>query len=198
MKRSRTVTNDDSHALLDEVHGHVAAGFATAETIVEDVIDTFGDEADSAILRPRAQRFVREVLAAHMLEQAGWPTVTDCDRLDTAFAALEADGIICRQHFSCCGTCGSAEIWDEIAAAQETGRAVRGYVFYHVQDTEAAVEGHGLYLNYGAVEDGEAAALAVARDSVAALEHHGLRTNWNGQWARRIGVALDWKRRREV
>lgn len=133
-----------------------------------------------------------------MLEQAEWPTVTDCDRLDNAFAELKADGIICRQHFSCCGSCGSVEIWDEIAAAQEVGRAVRGYAFYHVQDTEAAVGGHGLYLNYGAVEDGEAAVLSVARKIVAALERHGLRTNWNGQWARRIGVALDWKHRREA
>jgi hypothetical protein len=55
-----------------------------------------------------------------------------------------------------------------------------------------------LYLNYGAVEDGKAEALAVAREIVAALEHNGLRTTWNGQWARRIGIALDWKRRREV
>jgi hypothetical protein len=196
------VTNDDLRALLDEVYdyvrGQVAAGFATADAIVEAAIDTFGDEAGPATLRPHAQRFVREVFVTHLAEQAIWPTVTDCDRLDAAFAALEATGIICRQHFSCCGTCGSSEIWDEIATAQQAGRPTRGYAFYHVQDTASAVEGYGLYLNYGAVENGEGAALAVAREIVAALEHHGLRTTWNGQSARRIGIALDWKRRREA
>ena len=37
-------------------------------------------------------------------------------RVDEALAALEAEGVISRQNFSCCGSCGSSEIWDEIAA----------------------------------------------------------------------------------
>lgn len=131
-----------------------------------------------------------------MREQASWPTPTDCDRLDAAFAALEQGGIVCRQHFSCCGTCGAAEIWDEIDTARGAGLDVRGYAFYHVQDTEAAVEGYGLYLNYGAVEDDEAPALAIAHEIVTTLEQHGLRVHWDGQWSRRISISLDWKRRR--
>jgi hypothetical protein len=199
MQRSATVSTLDLNSLLDEVHadirGHVATGFLGAEAIVEAVLDRHGDDADPAILRPHAQRFVREVIAAQLVEQATWPALTDCDRLDAAFTALEGEGIICRQNFSCCGTCGSAEIWDEIAGAQEAGRPARGYAFYHVQDTESAVEGYGLYLNYGAVEEGEAAALAVANEVVARLERHGLRVSWDGRWSRRIGVSLDWKRR---
>jgi hypothetical protein len=152
--------------------------------------------ADAAILRPHARRMVREILDMHLREQASWPIPTDCDRLDAAFAALEQAGIVCRQHFSCCGTCGVSEIWEEMDTARDTGLDVRGYAFYHVQDTESAVEGYGLYLNYGAVEDGEAPALAIAHEIVAALEQHRLRVHWDGQWSRRIGVALDWKRRR--
>lgn len=189
----------DLNALLDEVHadirGHVATGFLGAEAIVEAVLDPHGDDADPTILRPHAQRFVREVIAAQLAEQATWPALTDCDRLDAAFAALEAEGIICRQNFSCCGTCGSAEIWDEVAEAQDAGCPARGYAFYHGQDTESAVEGYGLYLNYGAVEEGEAAALGVANEIVARLEQHSLRVSWDGRRSRRIGVSLDWKRR---
>jgi hypothetical protein len=154
------------------------------------------DAADPAVLRPHAQRMVREILEEQLREQASWPQPTDCDRLDTAFAALEQVGIVCRQHFSCCGTCGSGEIWDEMEAARAGGRDVRGYAFYHVQDTESAVEGGGLYLNYGAVAEGEDAALVLAHEIVALLEQHGLHTHWNGEWSRRVGVALDWKRRR--
>ncbi|MBL7373657.1 hypothetical protein INQ23_30515, partial [Escherichia coli] len=63
---------------------------------------------------------------------------------------------------------------------------------------ESAVDGGGLYLNYGACDEGEDAALAVARDIVAELEAHGLETRWDGSWDQRIGVALDWKRRRSI
>jgi hypothetical protein len=192
----------DLPTLLDELHGAirrgVAAGFAPPAEIIESAVDLLRDEADPAVLRPNAQRMLRDILADHQAEQATWPTVTDCDRLDAAFAALEAAGIVCRQDFSCCGTCGAAEIWGEAADVEAAGASVRGYAFYHMQDTEAAVEGRGVYLSYGAAEDGEAAALAIANEVVAALERQGLRVSWDGQWSRRIGVALDWKRRRSA
>ena len=194
------MTSPDIHAVLDEIHGYIrrdiATGFESPDEIVDSVVELLSDEADSAVLRPYARRMAGEVLAEQLAEQATWPEVTDCDRLDAAFAGLEEGGIVCRQHFSCCGTCGVGEIWDEIEAAREGGANVRGYVFYHAQDTERAVDGDGLYLNYGAVTEGETAALEVAREVISALERHGLRTEWNGEWSRRIGVVLDWKRRR--
>jgi hypothetical protein len=64
-----------------------------------------------------------------------------------------------------------------------------------MQDTESAAEGYGLYLNYGAVEEGEKAALRVANEIIDALQRHGLQTEWDGSWSKRIGVTLDWKRR---
>jgi hypothetical protein len=130
--------------------------------------------------------------------------------LDDAFAALEANGVISRQNFTCCGTCGSAEIWDEMKAVEEAGGPVRGYAFYHMQDTESAADGHGIFPNYGACEEGEEAALAIGRDIVTQLEAQGLNCDWNGtqleaqglncdwngDWGKRIAVGLDWKRRR--
>ena len=127
-----------------------------------------------------------------------WTEATDCDRLDDAFAALEASGVIARQNFTCCGTCGSTEIWDEIGSAEAAGLPAHGYAFFHMQDTESAAEGYGLYLNYGACTEGEAAALAIGHEIVEQLEAHGLRTEWNGDWGTRIHVALDWKKRRSL
>jgi hypothetical protein len=186
--------------ILDEVHGYVridiAAGFDPPAAIIDSVVDVMSDEYDAVILRRLVEQVVAEQLAAHLAEQAAWPTTTDCDRLDAAFAALEAHGIVCRQHFSCCGSCGAAEIWDVIAEERAGGRAVCGYAFYHWQDTEAAIDGYGLHLNYGAVAQTESAALDVARAIVAALDAHGLATEWSGVWSERIYVALEWKRRR--
>lgn len=188
--------------LRDEVGSYlqfaVAAGFDSAEEMVTAVTEIFSEDADGTLLEALARSLVRDYLAAHIVAQTTWPALTDCDRLDAAFAELEAHGIVCRQNFSCCGSCGSAEIWDEAAVLEAAGRPVRGYAFYHVQDTESAVEGHGLYLNYGAADAGEAAALGIAYEIVDALRRHGLRVNWEGKWSRRIGVDLDWKRRRTV
>jgi hypothetical protein len=174
----------------------VAAGFSTPDEIERNALEIYSDDMDPALLRPEAQQFLRDSLAKHMADQATWPAVTDCDRLDKAFAELEQNGIVARQNFSDCGTCGVAEIDDEIDATRKKGREVRGYVFYHMQDTESAAEGHGLYLNYGAVDDGEKAALKIAADTVESLKQQGLETNWNGSIRQRIGVKLDWKRRR--
>jgi hypothetical protein len=182
--------------LRDHIKRDVASGFYDEDMILVRAVDSFEDEFDRAFLNGEAQRMLREEIAAHARDQQGWPARTDCDRLDDAFAALEANGVIARQNFTCCGTCGSTEIWDEIDAVGKAGGPTRGYAFFHMQDTERAAEGDGLYLNYGACEDGEEAALAVANDIVTQLEAHGLRTEWNGSWNQRIGVSLDWKRRR--
>lgn len=193
------MTTHDVSVLFDQIHsyirGQVAAGFANADAIVVSALDVFGEEADPAFLRQPVRHSVHEFIAEHLAEQETWPAITDCDRLDAAFAVLERDGILCRQHYCCCGMCGATEIWDELSAAQEAGLPVRGYAFYHGEDTEAAIEGDGLHLNYGALDGGEEESLAVARAIIARLEQHGLHTSWDGQWSSRIGILMDWKRR---
>jgi len=78
----------------------------------------------------------------------------------------------------------------------KSGKNVRGYAFYHMQDTESAVEGGGLYLNYGALQDGEAAAVEIGKEIAAILKQRGLEVFWDETWEKRIGVKMDWKRRR--
>ena len=74
-------------------------------------------------------------------------------------------------------------------------RRTRGYTFYHWQDTEAAVEGYGICLYYGACDEGGSADLAIGREIVGELKRQGLRPEWN-EPNRRIEVPMDWKRRR--
>lgn len=184
-------------ALRDLVRRDVASGFYDEDEILKNACASFDGELEANALRNHAQAFLKQALVAQRAAQRGWPEWTDCDRLDAAFAALEAEGVIARQHFTCCGTCGSAEIWDEIAAVEESGGPASGYAFYHVQDTDRAVDGEGVYLNYGACEEGEEAALAIGRQIVTQIEAHGLRTDWDGSWGHRIKVELEWKRRRD-
>jgi hypothetical protein len=144
-----------------------------------------------------AARVVGErAVTAHLAEQAGWPATTDNDRLDAAFAELDRAGILARQHFSCCGTCGAHEIHDELDQAEKAGQPVRGFTFFHVQDTEHAVAGEALYLSYGAADRDREASVAVGHEVVAVLARHGLTPAWNGKLAHRIALPLIWRRRR--
>ena len=40
---------------------------------------------------------------------------------------LEAEGVIARQNFTCCGSCGAIEIWDEI---EEAIGVILGDIYY--------------------------------------------------------------------
>ena len=193
------MADEDLGATLAEMRGYItsklAAGFDPPADVITSAVEMFCDDAEPEVLTPIAERLTREAVSAHLKDQSNWPAVTDCDRLDEAMAELNRNGIVCRQDFSCCGNCGVAEIGYEIDTERSAGLEVRGYAFYHMQDTEAAAEGRGLHLNYGAAEPGEAAALDIGREIVAALQHHGLKTRWNGRWDTRIKVMIDWKRR---
>jgi hypothetical protein len=196
--KSPAPSYDPVAALRDLVRRDVAGGFFDDDAVLTNANDVFEEELPRTLLRIEASAALRAALAEHRAAEQNWSGMTDCDRLDAAFAALEADGVVARQNFTCCGTCGASEIWDEIEEAQGDGLAVRGYVFFHMQDTESAVEGHGLYLNYGACEQGEDAAIAVGHHIVEQLEAHGLTVAWDGQMEQRIGVTLEWKKRRGV
>lgn len=190
------LTDEFLEQVRDYARREVRAGYSDREDAIEFVTEVFSDECDAGQLRPIATEFVDQELADYEREAATWPEVTDYDRLETAFASLEEAGIVARQNFTCCGTCGAAEIWDEISVANATSGISRGYAFFHQQDTERAVDGEGIYLNYGACAEGEDAAVGIGQEIVAHLEKAGLRTHWDGTYQRRIGVALDWKRRR--
>ena len=192
----KPVTEEALQELRGYIQRDVAAGFRPEGEIATSAVEILADDYDADALTPHAVRMTRELIAAHKQEQAAWPQTTDCDRLDSAFAALERAGVVSRQDFSCCGTCGAGEIQDEMDKVAKSGTRVRGYAFYHMQDTESAVEGGGLYLNYGAVQDGEAAAVGIGKEIAASLKQQGLQVDWDETWATRIGVRLDWKRRR--
>jgi hypothetical protein len=189
----------DEQSKLNEFRAYIAreiaAGYGSPNEALETSVDVMSDEIHLDILTSKGPQILKEELAAHIQRQADWPEVTDCDRLDATFAALEDKGIVSRQNFSCCGTCGSSEIWDEINIQRSAGVDVQGYTFFHMQDTESAVEGFGLYLNYGSTEDGEESSVSIGRDIQNELHKFGLQTDWDGKLSKRIRVPLNWQRR---
>jgi hypothetical protein len=183
----------DPTDLDQRAHDYVRAGFYRRDEVIQFLIDEFCDEVDEGALRPMAVRATDLAIRDQKRAEETWPPLTDCDRLDLAFDKLDDSGIVARQNFTCCQNCGHAEIGEEIDEAAGRGVEVRGYTFYHQQDTDAAVAGDGVYLAYGTV--GHDDTLKVAREIVAAIESCGLKTEWNGSIDKRILVAMEWRRR---
>ncbi|MDH3402385.1 MAG: hypothetical protein OES32_04100 [Acidobacteriota bacterium] len=173
----------------------VAEGFDSPGQIEADVHDVAADEYPDLKADTQIKLGLAEALKTALEAERTWPAVTDCDRLDRAFALLEARGVVARQNFACCQTCGHAEIGEEIEAARKIAPVI-GYVFFHMQDTESAADGGGLYLAYGPV--GDTSEVQVGKQIQGALREVGLHPQWNGEATQRIHVPMSWQKRRGV
>jgi hypothetical protein len=183
--------------LREFIAHRIREGFESVHEIVQDAQERAHEKYDRNDLVPEIKRLAAEVLAAHQADQAGWGPTTDCDRLDAAFAALDAQGIVARQHFSCCNNCEFAEIWDEVEEAEKQ-QPVEGYVFYHLQATERAIKTGHLLMAYGSVEDDPEAFQRVGNKIVAELRRVDLNASWGGTAGHPIVVeGIVWRRRRQ-
>jgi hypothetical protein len=151
----------------------------------------------AAALQAELKTALATELAAFQRDMRTWPKQTDNDRLDAAFQTLERDyGVLARQDYWCCQTCGTAAIADELTATRKkkAGGAI-GYTFFHNQDTESAVDGGGLFLAYGGAALTDQSTRAVGRVIVDVLADHKLRPDWDHDVNTRIFVPMTWRRR---
>jgi len=116
--------------------------------------------------------------------------MTEQELLDECFDKLERDGIVARQNFTCCQSCGLEDIRDEMAEMEAEGTKVRGFVFYHDQDAKDAAEGRGLHLTYGSTSDDEAEDLKIGRRVVEELQSWKFKSTWDGKISSRIHVEV--------
>lgn len=191
--------------LADYLERKMREGFQVDEDLIAPAADSCGDESDeeTEVIEQVAARVLLDVRAKLRIEQASWPAITDCDRLDAAFEKLNAAGILARHDWACCGNCGKTEIFDEFERLDGYigDQPIIGYTFYHQQSTESAAEGAGLYLYWSSTEGArdektyESQSIAVAQAICDALRAEGLTVSWDGSYGRAIGIDLDWKRR---
>lgn len=167
---------------------YLAEGYLSFDEMVRALQEM--SETDPPITTAQADEILAPMWRERVAAQADWGT-TDCDRIAAAFVELDQSGIIAREHFSCCQRCGTAEIWDE------ADLTARGYVFFHIQDTETAGDGV-LYLAYGSRSNQPEDTVAVGHEVVNTLQAQGLRTAWNGSESTRIQITdLEWQKRLE-
>ncbi|MFE5815035.1 DUF6891 domain-containing protein [Streptomyces sp. NPDC056479] len=183
------------HAVREEVEDRVRAllrcGYDDRATLAEAAEEYLVDGDERPVSDAQARQLVDRLWRERLDEQAAWEGVTDPERLTGAFRALESSGITARENFTCCRSCGMAEIGAEREDA-------RGFVFFHQQVVEHAANGHGLSLHYGGFDGSEETTTGVGREVTAALADVGLSTDWDGSPDRAINVTpLTWDKRLE-
>src|SRR5262245_22333096 len=185
------LSDETLEAIADTVRG----GFEDRDSILEIFLEERYEpgELDAA----EVEKAVDAAIAAHEASKATWSEVTDCDRLDQAFAALERRNVIALQNAGYTQSDGYSDFCEALDDSPDPSKII-GYCFFHEQDLERAVSGEGLMLAFGPTspEDEEVEGPKVGRIIVEELERAGLRTEWDGTFAQRINVPkIVWQRR---
>lgn len=183
--------SDSNEYILGLIKTHVWSGFYSEEDVYQMIEDVLDDDADEAFLRAAVRpEFLRKRQA-----EVTWPATTDCDRLDDAFAELNACGLIALHNTGMTMSDGQEDV-DQ--ALRERGRSgIKGYCFHHGQDLDRAVNGYGLWIAFGDLDANPEQKKAVGQQVKACLERHGLQVEWNDDPEKRLVIPkIDWKRRR--
>ncbi|GAA2403536.1 hypothetical protein GCM10010420_33480 [Streptomyces glaucosporus] len=185
------LSDEDREELEEHLREMLVGGYATRAELAESAQDHLASGNGPRPVSPeQARALVDRMWLERVGEQAGWEGETDPERLTRAFEALEEAGITARENFTCCSTCGHAEIGGEASPGS------RGFVFFHSQDTDSAAAGYGLSLQYGGFDDSPETTAAIGREVAAALVAAGLPVEWNGDPGHAVRVApLDWRKR---
>jgi hypothetical protein len=217
------VWNDESRAKLrDVLQWRIRGELRLAKLDHGGILDYCRDAQINEVC-PEDEREEFERFASNELEQAAarleseqatWPDETDCDRLDRVEEALRERGILLWQVSPCCDTCTGGELPDrveEIDARYPGFRdRLRGYAFFIEQTMAESLEEStelSVYLAYGwwspedveiSQDDYQRHSLAIAREVCECLRNEGFEPNWDGDFARKIGVTLNWQRRTMV
>lgn len=173
----------------------VWAGFYSEEDVeamLDDLIEDEGEEEN--IDEAEARALVVEEFERKFAAEDGWPDTTDCDRLDEVFEGLLDEGICAVANAGYTLSEGFTEVAE--ALHERGSENFYGYCFYHGQDVEHAVDGHGLMLAFGDLNDNQEKARAVGRTIFGMLVDAGFEPEWDGTVKNRISLRqFDWKRR---
>lgn len=195
MKDADHDIDDATDSLRGLVEAWIWYGYHPAE-VIDGWIDenaAAGDGFDLAWIKA----FALATMAKKRAEEAAWPEDTDCDRLDRAFARLHEQGICAVQWAGDTLSEGVEAVGERVYAdGVPPGRFV-GFCFFHSQDMDQALSGEGLLIAFGHVDsEAEIDIQRIGRRVCEALEHEGLRTQWDGTENTRIALpALRWQRR---
>ncbi|RYX93881.1 MAG: hypothetical protein EOO28_17080 [Comamonadaceae bacterium] len=181
---------DNELYIADRIRLWTWSGFHSPDQVREMIDDILEDDCDVFML----EGLVTGEFAKKREAERNWPETTDCDRLDNVFHALHEEGICALSNAGYTMSDGYSDVAEAVAEAPEGH--YHGYCFYHGQDTERAVEGHGVMVAFGDLKDDPIRGVAVGQRVAGALRNAGFAVAWDGTDKSRINLPeIDWKRR---
>jgi hypothetical protein len=184
----------------------IYGGYEEPSQVVEGLLELveYDPETEAVVASNRSAAaaevaaIVRETGAKYLAESAEWPPETDCDRLRSAFHALDSADIAARENVGYDMSDVRYEMEEIVRELVGSGRQIRGWVSFHGQDVERAVDGGGLYLAYAPFDSAsDEAWKSVGAEIADSLRQAGLEVTWNGNPDQRIHLAaIRWQNRR--
>lgn len=192
-----------------EVHQLVGAGFDNHASLMDRIVATMGealgigdDVTDGSQLDDETRALlgdaIRQAFVQRFDEMPTWPAVTDCERLQAAFAALGRQGIVALENCGVTQKDGCDRAAQVALVQDELGAVVHdGYCFCHAQDVAHAVAGGGLCLAFGSFRPERGDHPRVVGEAVVrACLDQGLAVDWNRSPDTRIVLpTFSWQRR---
>jgi hypothetical protein len=179
---------------LDSIRYYVWSGYYDADEVFDIVDDEVfeSDGENEEWLRAAVGREFRRKRAA----ERTWPEVTDCDRLDRAFEALHAQGILTSHKTGYTQQDGLEVVTGLYDEAGGDRSDIVGYCFYTIQDMEGAMEGVGLWLAFGHFSGDIAAGGQVGRLLRDMFGRFSFNVVWDGSIKSRLLLSgFRWQRR---
>jgi hypothetical protein len=186
---------DTSHALAS-VRRFVWSGLYDPDEVVIILSESWPGPGRLEV--PWLRKEVKKEAARKQAEEATWPATTDCDRLDRAFATMEAAGLIVEQDAGLTKSDGLEIVTETYEDAVEEGEAdgIVGYCYYHGQDLDRVMGSGELCLAFGDFDGDENRCVEVGRLVKRDLEDAGFEVQWSGSVHERILVrGIRWLRR---
>lgn len=121
------------------------------------------------------------------------------DAITKAFNLMNERGLIARENYECCQSCGGYAITVEAEKMIDEGKPkdeIKGCCFYHEQDMDNRCDGGEFYLAYGLMESGKHGYIGLSNEEVgrivtACLTEVGVEFEWDGDGGTRIKVLDD-------
>lgn len=191
------------HYVYERLRTMIDSGFYSKKEVFDAISQEIASAPELAAEGPKMRGYAAKRWTAREAEEATWREQTANDRLDAAFAALNAAGFVALQNAGWTNTMGWEDCWAVYQERRERGESPRGAIFYHYQDLERGVAGQGLMLGFGRFheqDDGDLPGNAqVAAEACRILAAHGVATSWEGDPRTRIEVLpFPWRRRRHT
>jgi hypothetical protein len=186
---------DTTHALAS-VRRFVWSGLYDPEEVAIILSESWPGPGKLEV--PWLRKEVKKEAARKQAEEATWPATTDCDRLDRAFAAMEAAGLVVEQDAGQTKSDGLEIETKAYEDAVDDGEAdgIVGYCYYHGQDLDRVMESGDLWLAVGDFDGDEKSSVEIGRTVQRALEDAGFAVQWSGSVQERILVrGIRWQRR---